>query len=75
MKVLNLTDAHHIALDQFAESKATIEAREARFLAAAFVDLGGKLNEPWRYDKNARCFFLVEPETPKPDGDHPSGKP
>ena len=72
MKTLSLNDSHHIALDQFAESLAALEARQTRFLAAVFLELGGNLNEPWRYDKNAKTFFLVEPER-KPDGDNPTG--
>lgn len=70
MKTLALTEAQHIALDQFAESRAALDARETRFLIASLVDLGGNSQEPWRYDKTAKCFYLPESplEQPTPDG-------
>ncbi len=71
MKTLSLTDAQHIALDQFAETRAVLDNREARFLHACLIDLGGNPNaEPWRYDKIAKAFYLPE-DAPKPDGTDP----
>ena len=69
MKTLTLTDAQHIALDNFADTRATLDNREARFLHACLIDLGGNPQQPWRYDKIAKCFYLPEP--PQPDGDNP----
>lgn len=66
MKTLALTDAQHLALDQFAEARAQIDHRESRYLHACLIDLGANPMQPWRFDKIVKAFYL--PEDPNPDG-------
>lgn len=63
MKTLSLTESQHLGLDKYADDRAVVDSREARFLAACLQELGGKINEPWQFDKVHRVFYLNVPES------------
>lgn len=62
-KTLNLSDSQHLGWDKFSDERAALEAREARFLAACLRELGGKLNEPWQFDRAHRVFYMNVPDS------------
>lgn len=63
IKTLELTDSHHLLLDRLADDRAVLESREARALASMLRELGGKLNDPWQFDKAHRVFYMNVPDS------------
>lgn len=61
MKTLNLSDSQHLGWDKFSDERAVLEAKEARFLASCLRELGGKLTDPWQFDRVHRVFWMPDP--------------
>ena len=59
-----MTDAQHLGFDRYCDDRAILEAREARFLAACLTELGGNINDPWRFDRASRTFYREVPDEP-----------
>ena len=61
-KRIELTDTHHLLLDRLQEDRAVLDMREARAIASMLRELGGKLDEPWQFDKVHRVFWMNTPD-------------
>lgn len=62
VKTIELTESQHLGWDKFSDDRAVLEAREARYLAACLRELGGKLSDPWQWDRTHRVFYLNTPD-------------
>lgn len=62
IRKLDLTESQHLGFDKYADERAMLEAREARFLAACLRELGGKIEDPWRFDRVTRVFYVNVPD-------------
>ena len=63
-KKLDLSNSHHLLWDRMSDERAVLEASEARALAAMLQELGGRLNEPWQFDRVHRVFWMTVPDNP-----------
>ena len=72
IKTLQLSESQHLLWDRLCDDRAVLEAREARILASMLQELGGKLNEPWQFERTARVFWMNIPDAvPTEDGRGP----
>ena len=67
IKRLELSNSHHLLWDRMNDERAVLEAQEARALAAMLQELGGRLAEPWQFDRALRVFWMNVPEEPITD--------
>lgn len=67
IKKLELTNSHHLLWDRMTDERAVLEAHEARALASMLQELGGRLNEPWQFDRAIRAFWINIPDEPTTD--------
>lgn len=62
IKRLELTESQYIGYDKLCDERAAFDNRMLRFRQACLVELGGRLNEDWRFDEIGRFFWLNLPE-------------
>ncbi len=61
---LELSPVQSALWDRLSDDRALLEAREARTLAAMLQELGGRMNEPWQFDRATRVFWMNVPDNP-----------
>ena len=61
---LELSPVQSALWDRMCDDRALLEAREARTLAAMLQELGGRMAEPWSFDRATRTFWMNGPDNP-----------
>lgn len=69
LKVLELSESHHLLWDRLMEDRAVQIHREEYALKTFLKELGGRLDQPWQFDREHRKFWLND----EPTEDHHEG--
>ncbi len=60
---LELLPTHQMLLDRIAEERTRLDSVEAKAIRSMLTEVGGRLDQPWQFNRDLRLFWMDVPDT------------